>query len=94
MKRILLSVACLFLLSLGLAAETPSPEPAVKAAPAASCPAPQLFETKTPAPPFLTPEPSTAFCTVNQCRSYCPNCPGCVKDCVDFATCECECICS
>lgn len=93
MKRILLSVVCLLLLSQGLAAQTPSPERAVTAAPAASCPAPQLFETTAPEPPFMTPEPEARFCTFNQCRQRC-YCPGCVIDCVDFATCECECICS
>lgn len=82
MKRILFAVSCLLLLSQGLLAQPPAPA----AAPALSCPAAP--------PPFLTPEPAAAACTVNQCRSDCPSCPGCVKDCIDFATCQCECICS
>ena len=81
MKRILFAVCCLLLLSQGLIAQPPAP-----AAPAPNCPAAP--------PPLLTPEPAAAACTVNQCRSDCPNCPGCVKDCIDFATCQCECICS
>jgi hypothetical protein len=81
MKKTLFAVFCLLLLSQGLLAQAPAP-----AAPAPSCPVNAL--------PFLTPEPSAAVCTVNQCRNNCPNCPGCVKDCIDFATCKCECFCS
>ncbi len=31
-------------------------------------------------------------CTFFQCRQQC-SCPGCVRSCVDFVACECECIC-
>lgn len=82
MKRILFAVSCLLLLSQGLLAQP--------AAPAASCPAPALGADSQPS--FMTPAPETEGCTIAQCRQSC-GCPGCFKDCVDQATCHCECIC-